>query len=319
MKMGRPGTILLTGGFGFIGAALARRLVGMGRNVAFVELGPADSGRLGGSRGKVEVREVDLRDHAGVMAAVREIAPDTIVHLAAYYSIDHRPEEVPALVGTNVQGLASLLEAARAAGTRLLINTSSCFVYEQTGKPLAEDGPMRPANLYALTKRAGEELCGHYSSEYGMAISTLRIFSPYGPGDHDRRLIPSVIKSCLAGEAPRVSSGRQMWDFIYIDDIVEAYVQAIGRLPDGHGTYNIGSGNAVAVRDIVSRIRQLMGPGPEPLWGAIPHRKSEIWSMTADITRARRDLGWEPKTQIMGEGLERTVRWFVEKYGGMPK
>jgi nucleoside-diphosphate-sugar epimerase len=288
----------------------------MGRDVAFLELAPGDSGRLGDARGDVTIREVDLRDHGGVMSAVKELDPGIIVHLAAYYSIDHRPEEIPAMVGTNVQGLASLLEAARTTGTRMFINTSSCFVYEQTGRPLVEDGPIRPANLYAMTKRAGEMLCGYYSTEYGMGISTLRIFSPYGPGDHDRRLIPSVIKSCLAGEAPRVSSGEQKWDFVYIEDIVEAYVRAIGHRPEGHEIFNIGSGTAVAIKDIVARIRQLMGPGPQPLWGAIPHRKSEIWSMTADITRARRRLGWEPRTRILDEGLDMTVRWFCEKYGG---
>jgi len=316
LKMGRSGRILLTGGFGFIGAALARRLVGEGRDVALLELGAADGGRLDDIRGRVTVKEVDLRDHAGVMSAVKELDPEIIVHLAAYYSIDHRPEEIPALVGTNVLGLASLLEAARACGPRIFINTSSCFVYEQTGKPLTEDGPVKPVNLYAATKRAGEELCGYYCSGYGMGISTLRIFSPYGPGDHERRLIPSVIKSCLAGEAPRVSSGTQKWDFIFIDDIVEAYIRAIGHQPEGHEILNIGSGCPVAVRDIVIRIRQLVGPGPDPLWGAMPHRSSEIWSMSADITRARRRLGWEPKTQILGDGLDRTVRWFREKYGG---
>jgi nucleoside-diphosphate-sugar epimerase len=314
--MSRSGNILLTGGFGFIGAALSRRLVGDGHDVAFLELGSGDLGRLGDARGKVTVKEVDLRDHAAVQNAVKEVAPDIIIHLAAYYAVEHRPDEVPAMVGTNVQGLANLLEAARATGPRLFINTSSCFVYEQTGRPLGEDGPVKPSNLYAMTKRFGEELCSFYSSENGLGISTFRIFSPYGPGDHDRRLIPSVIKSCLQGEAPRVSSGRQIWDFVYIDDIVDAYVRALEYSPRGHEILNIGSGKSVPVRDIVMRIRKLMGPGPEPLWGAIPHRKNEIWSMTADISRARQLLQWEPQTEILGKGLERTVRWFADKYGG---
>ena len=314
--MSRSGNILLTGGFGFIGAALSRRLVENGQNVTFLELGSGDLGRLGDARGKVTVKEVDLRDSAAVISAVKDVAPDIIIHLAAYYAVEHRPDEVPAMVGTNVQGLANLLEAARATGPRQLINTSSCFVYEQTGRPLAEDGPVRPGNLYAMTKRFGEELCSFFCSEYGLGISTFRIFSPYGPGDHDRRLIPSVIKSCLQGEAPRVSTGMQKWDFVFIDDIVDGYVRALDYAPRGHEMFNIGSGTAVSVRDIVMHIRELMGPGPEPLWGAIPHRNNEIWSMTADISRARQLLKWEPKTEILGEGLERTVRWFADKYGG---
>jgi UDP-glucose 4-epimerase len=317
--MSRSKRILLTGGFGFIGAALTRRLVMDGHSVALLELGSGDRGRLGTVAGDVAVKEVDLRDNEGVIAAVKELSPDIIAHLAAYYAIDHRPDEVPAMVGTNVQGLANLLEAAVAVKPYAFINTSSCFVYEQTGRPLTEDGPIRPSNLYAMTKRFGEELCTFYSSEYGLGVTTLRIFSPYGPGDHDRRLIPSVVRSCLDGEAPRVSTGKQLWDFIFIDDIVDAYVRAFDHEPCGHETFNIGSGKAVPVKDIVMRIRNLMGPGPQPLWGAIPHRKSEIWSMTADISRARQLLHWEPKTEILGEGLEKTVRWFADKYGGRGK
>jgi len=317
--MSRSKKILLTGGFGFIGAALTRRLVNDGHNVSLFELGSADPGRLGDARGKVAVNHVSLEDSAAVMAAVSKLAPDIIIHLAAYYAIDHRPDEVPAMVGTNVQGLANILEAAAAVKPQTFINTSSCFVYEQTGRPLAEDGPVRPSNLYAMTKRFGEELCDYYSAEHGMGIATFRIFSPYGPGDHDRRLIPSVIRSCLQDEAPRVSTGKQKWDFVFIDDIVEAYVRALDHAPRGHEIFNIGSGTAVSVHDIVMRIRTLMGPGPEPHWGAIPHRKSEIWSMTADITRARRLLHWEPGTEILGEGLEKTVRWFTDKYGGIAR
>ena len=314
--MSRSKRILLTGGFGFIGAALTRRLVNDGHSVAFLELQAADMGRLGDARGKLTMKEVDLKDHAAVMSAVKELAPHIIIHLAAYYAIDHRPDEVTALVGTNVQGLANILEAARAVKPEVFITTSSCFVYEQTGRPLAEDSPLKPTNLYAMTKRFGEELCTFYASEYGLGIVNFRLFSPYGPGDHDRRLIPSVIKSCLDGEAPRVSTGRQKWDFVFIDDIVDAYVRALDYAPRGQETFNIASGTAVSVHDIVTHIRKLMGPGPEPLWGAISHRKSEIWSMTADITRARQRLQWEPKTEMLGDGLERTVRWFADKYGG---
>jgi len=313
--MSRSRRVLLTGGFGFIGAAITRRLVKEGHTVLLLELGSGDLGRLDGVIDSVTVKDIDLRDNDSVMSIVKDFGPDIIVHLAAYYAVEHRPGELPPMVGTNVLGLANLLEAARAAGLQNIINTSSCFVYEQTGMPLAEHSSLRPVNLYAMTKRFGEELCTFFCENYGLNALTFRIFSPYGPADHERRLIPSVIKSYCEGTPPKVSTGKQKWDFIYIDDIVDAYVRALDHEPKGHEIFNIGSGKSVAVGDIVRKIKELLGSGSEPMWGAIPHRKNETWSLTADISAARSRLQWEPRTDIMGEGLEKTVNWFLKKYG----
>ncbi len=313
------GPILITGGFGFIGSALVRRLLGEGHRVELVELGSADGRRLQDQKNDIAVHGADIADTRAVEDIVRKTAPELIIHLATYYAVDHRPDELGPMVRTNVLGVSNLLEAARLANVRYFINTSSCFVYEQHGRPLREEGPFKPGNYYAATKRFSEELCDFYAENHGLNAATLRIFSPYGPADHQRRLIPSVIASYLAGKQPRATTGRQAWDFVYIDDIVEAYLKAIAHRPTGHEVFNIGSGKAVAVRDIILRIKEILGSDLEPLWGSVPHRKNEIWSMTADISKAGSVLGWEPATDLIAGGLERTVRWFAGQQGGMAR
>jgi len=100
---------------------------------------------------------------------------------------------------------------------------------------------------------------------------------------------------------------------------VDAFALAVTYSPKGHEAFNVASGKAVAVRDIVLHIRKLMGSKLEPLWGAVPHRKSEVWKLTADISKAKAKLGWKPKTDIFKDGLEKTVDWFVRRFGGDAK
>jgi nucleoside-diphosphate-sugar epimerase len=304
--------ILITGATGFIGSHLTRKLTHEGFEVGIMKRENSDVWRIKDLLDKITTYDVDLRDTHGVSKAISHFKPDVIFHLATYYAVEHKPQEIPLMVDTNVLGIINLLEASKDSIVKLFVNTSSCFVYKESKNKLKENDDLNPLNLYALTKIQAEQACSFHAEKCRLETVTFRFFPPYGPADHERRLIPYVIKSLLKGERPKLTTGWQRWDFIYVDDIVDAYFKllSVPDIPQKHEIFNIGTGNAVSVREVVSRIKEIIGTELEPDWGAIPHRKNEVWFTCADTSKAETVLRWQPKTQILGEGAELTVKWY---------
>lgn len=310
--MGNLNRVLITGATGFIGSHLTQRLIREGFGTGIIKREKSDIWRIKDLLDKVVTYDTDLRDTHGVFKVVSHFKPDVIFHLATYYAIDHKPQEVPLMVDTNVLGTVNLLEASRESMVKLFVNTSSCFVYKESKNRLRENEDLSPLNLYALTKLQAEQNCTFYAEKYELKTVTFRLFPPYGPADHERRLIPYVIKSLFNGEKPKMTTGKQRWDFIYVDDIVDAYFKLlfVSNLPQKHEIFNIGTGNAAGVREVVSRIKEIIGIELEPDWGVIPHRKNEVWFTCADISKTKSFLGWEPEIQILKGGLELTLEWY---------
>ena len=304
--------VLITGAAGFIGSQLTQRLIREGFEVGIIKRVNSDTWRIKDLSDKIVAYDVDLRDTQEVSKAVSHFRPDVIFHLATYYAVEHKPQEIPLMIDTNVLGAVNLLEASKDAMVKLFVNTSSCFVYRESENKLREEYDLSPLNLYALTKLQAEQACSFYAEKYGLKAITFRLFPPYGPADHERRLIPYVIKSLLEGERLKLTTGKQRWDFVYVDDIVDAYFKllSVSDLPQKHEIFNIGTGNAVSIREVVSRIKEITDVALEPDWGAIPHRKNEVWFTCADISKTENFLGWQPKIQMLEEGLELTVKWY---------
>lgn len=305
--------VLITGATGFIGSNLTQRLIREGLEVGIIKREDSNVWRIRDFLDKIVAYDVDLRDTYGVSKAVSHFRPNVIFHLAAYYAVEHQPREISHIVGTNLLGTVNLLEASKESKVKLFVNTSSCFVYRESNSKLRENDELNPLNLYALTKIQTEQFCSFYAEKYGLKAITFRIFPPYGPADHERRLIPYVIKSLLDGKKPRMTTGKQRWDFVYVDDIVDAYFKllSVSELPQKHEIFNIGTGTAVSIQEIVSRIKEVICIELDPEWGAIPHRKNEVWFTCADISKIENSLGWKPKIQLR-EGLERTIKWYRE-------
>lgn len=304
--------VLVSGATGFIGSHLTRKLVKEGFNVAIIHRRNSNMWRIKDLIDKVISYDINLQDTDAVIKAVADFKPEIIFHLAAYYAVEHRPEEISPMIETNVLGTTNLSEAAIAAEVKLFVNTSTCFIYEQNAEKRKEDTNLKPLNLYALTKIKAEQACTFYSEKYGLKAITFRLFPPYGPSDHERRLIPYVIRSLLEGNRLELTSGKQKWDFVYVLDIVDAYFKllSIPVFPKKHEIFNIGTGNAVSVREVVSRIKEIIGTRLKLEWGTISDRKNEVWFTCADINKVKTFLKWEPKVQALNEGLELTVEWY---------
>lgn len=304
--------ILISGAAGFIGSHVVRRLVRDGATVGILKRTSSDVRRIRDILESVAAFDLDLGDGEAVRQAVRTFAPDAILHLAMQYAVDHTPADIPKLVGTNVLGAINLLDAAREGKGVLFVNTSTFFVYRQSPESVREEAARDPFNLYSLTKVHAEEACDYFAGHDGMRVATLRLTAPYGPDDHARRLIPFLVKCFLWGELPEMTSGEQRWDYVFVEDVVEAYVALLGSsLPAGrHEVFNVGSGEVVSAREISDHLKRILNSTAEPRWGTRPQRLHEVMYRAVDISKARTMLGWEPRVRIFDEGLAKTAEWF---------
>jgi len=307
--------ILVTGANGFIGRHLVRRLKAEGYSIGAL-VRPASDSQKTDRIEAVSYFHGDIRNYDEIKMAFSTFEPDTIIHLATYYAVMHRADEIGVMIDTNVKGTTNLLEAAKESGAvKLFINTSSTQVYEQKKQRLKEDDEIKPQSLYAVTKLYAEDACSYYADAFHLPCVTLRLFPPYGPGDHERRLIPYVIGSLLKNIPPNLTTGKQEWDFVYIDDIVNAYLAVLKSYPfkDEHTIINIGTGEAVSIRSFVEKIRENIESDIELLWGSVAHRSNEVWYNSADIKKAQTVLHWSPETG-MDDGIKKTVAWFKDYF-----
>ncbi len=305
--------VFITGSAGFIGSHLTRRLVENGFTVGIGIREQTNCSRIIDLIDQVEMYHVDIRDSTAVEGVISDFDPDIVLHLVTYYAVEHKPAEIGVMVDTNVKCTVNLLEAVKEVKVPYFVNTSTCAVYRDSGSLLAEEDPLDPQNLYALTKLQAEEACTFYAENYDINAVTLRLFPPYGPADHERRLIPYVIRTLMGGESPDLTTGRQRWDFVYVEDIVDAYLAAIASFPYSHPheIFNIGTGKPSSIRDVVETIKRTLGSDVALRWGSVPHRKNEVWFNSADIRKSHDILGWLPKTTI-DEGIPSTVAWFED-------
>lgn len=309
--------IFITGTTGFIGSHLTKALLAGGYEIGALLRTGSDTSRLAGSLDAISVFKGDVQDSDAVYRSIGDFSPDAILHLVTYYAVEHASVDIGLMVDTNVKGTVNLLQAAKEHGVKLFVNTSTCAVYEQKDRPLTENDPVCPQNLYAVTKLQAEEACQFYALNYGVDGLTLRLFPPYGPGDHERRLIPYVIASALQNTSPALTTGRQKWDFVYVDDIVNAYLAVLNAYPlkSPYDVVNIGTGQPVSIRDIVLMIMEMTHGTCELAWGAVPHRKNEVWFNSADISKAKKILAWEPATSIH-DGMHQTIASITGKKKG---
>jgi UDP-glucose 4-epimerase len=297
--------ILVTGGAGFIGSAVVRRLAGTPARV----LDDLSSGfRRNIDGADAEFVGGDVCDPDVLAVALRGV--DTVLHLAAVPSVSRSVSDPLTTWRVNVDGTFRLLEACRAAAVKRFVFTSSSSVYGDTPTlPKHEDMPVRPLSPYAASKAAGEALVRAYGASFGLSACALRPFNVYGPRQDPKSeyaaAIPRFIAAALRGEAAVVyGDGRQTRDFTYVEDAAEAFVKAARS--QASGVYNVAAGGRISVLDLVGRIRGLCG-GPPPRFE--PRRPGDVLHSQADVSAAERDLGHRAAVSLE-EGLKRTVEWF---------
>src|SRR5690606_8576881 len=179
---------------------------------------------------------------------------------------------------------------------------------------ISETAIPAPTSLYGASKVAVQVLAAQLCADAGIDFAWLRLFSTYGPHDNPSWLIPSTIEQLLDGRRPRTTEGRQLWDYLFIDDVAAA-IRAVAESRQAVGVFNLGSGKPIAVRNIIEQIRDIAAPGIDLVFGEMPYKPNQIWHMEADVDRLIRLSNFVPRVEL-SEGLARTIDWHKSKRGG---
>jgi UDP-glucose 4-epimerase len=311
---------VVTGGAGFIGSALVDRLVHDGHDVVVVD--DLSTGRLENladtfNSGRVQFAEVDLASD-GLAPVVASARPEVVYHLGAQIDVRRSVAE-PALDATvNVVGTIQVARAALDAGCkRLVFASSGGTVYGEPDAaelPIDERYPPRVTNPYGVAKRSAEDYLASFAALDGLEPVSLRLANVYGPRQdpHGEAGVVAIFCNRLLEDQPVTvfGDGLQTRDYVFVDDVVEAFVAAGSRPGLGGERLNIGTGVASSVLDLYAALRAVTGFGPEPTFAA--PRPGELQAIALDSAEAGRKLGWRPRYDLAA-GLERTWAWAFQE------
>lgn len=301
--------VLITGTTGFVGSHLARRLLNEGAQVhAFVRRS-SNLWRIEDIKTRLTLHEVSLTDTDLLDKTIESIKPDYVFHLATYGGVGGQADNQQ-IIDTNYMGTINLLNACNKTGYKGFINTGSSSEYGIKNEPMREDMVPEPYNTYGATKAAATIYCQAQAREKGLPITTLRLFSPFGPYDEPNRLISYVIKSLLKNEETKLSSKSYVRDYIYIDDVIESYMAVI-REKSYEKVYNIGSNQQHTVEQVFDIIAKILDKDAKPVWGEFKPRINEPKIWVAHISKAKNELNWTPKYSFE-DGIKKTVSWMRE-------
>jgi len=312
--------ILITGGAGFIGSSLTEVLLSRGESVVVIDnfndfYDPRlkrDNVRPFETNPSFKLYECDIRDGAKVLEVFKAEAPDAVFHLAARAGVRPSIQQPVLYEEVNSGGTLNMLEAARHTGVKNFVFASSSSVYGINSKvPFSEEDPITcPISPYATTKRAGELMCFTYSHLYDIPVTCLRFFTVYGEKGRPDMAIAKFTRLIYEGKPIEVyGDGSATRDFTYIGDIVNGLLQSIYK-PSRYEIINLGGSNTVVLSRVITLIEENLGKKAVIKYG--DKMPGDVPTTYADVTKARRLLGFDPKVTI-DEGVRRYVAWFLER------
>jgi UDP-glucuronate 4-epimerase len=331
--------VLITGSAGFIGSALALRLLERGDEVVGIdnlndyydiELKKARLARTAGHSAYSDVR-IDLEDREGIAEIFRKHRPQRVVNLAAQAGVRYSLENPHAYVDTNLVGFTNILEGCRHNGVEHLVYASSSSVYgSNTRMPFSvHDNVDHPVSLYAASKKANELMAHTYSHLFRIPTTGLRFFTVYGPWGRPDMALFMFTRNILAGKPIDVFNyGNHRRDFTYIDDIVEGVVRVLDRVPEPnpdwssdepdsassnapYRLYNIGNNQPVELMHYIEVLEDCLGRKAEK--NMLPLQPGDVPATYADVADLVRDVGYKPDMSVE-QGIANFVAWYRDYY-----
>lgn len=301
--------VLLTGGSGFVGANLACRLLRDGHELHLLLRPGYRHWRLVGMAPDVTVHQVPLTNCRELDRLVGRLKPQWIFHLATYGAYSNQTDSEQ-MVSTNVLGTMNLVESCLTTGFEAFVNAGSSSEYGFKQQPPSERDCLEPNSAYAVTKAAATLYCQHVARRENARLLTLRLYSVYGPYEEPTRLIPTLIRKGLKNQLPPLVSPTIARDFIYIDDVIDAFVMAAQRRNQEPGAvYNVGTGRQLTIRNVVDIARRVLHITAKVRWASMPDRAWDTTVWVADNRQTRTCLEWAPRIDFE-TGLSKTVAWF---------
>jgi nucleoside-diphosphate-sugar epimerase len=257
----------------------------------------------------VVVHLVDLRDSDRLIRVVKSVSPEWVFHLAAHgaYSTQNNLKQI---LETNVIGTANLVHACLQTGFDVFVNTGASSEYGFKDHAPDEAEPLDPNSYYAVAKASATMLCGYIARSRGVRIPTLRLYSVYGPYEEPTRLMPTLILKGMGNALPPLVHPEIARDFVYVDDVVEAYILAATvQDQDPAGIYNVGTGIQTTIQEVVAVARRQLNITVEPEWASMKDRIWDTGTWLSDSRHIQQNLGWAPRYSFE-QGFAKMVEWF---------
>jgi len=300
--------VLVTGSTGFVGANLVRRLLSQGHEVHLL-VRPRDTRwRLQNIISEVVLHECVLQDAQRVTEVVTSIDPQWVFHLAAYGAYSSQ-RNVHDIVSTNYNGTINLVEACLQTGFESFVNAGSSSEYGYVDHAPVETELPQPNSHYAATKVGATLYCNYAAQAHRRHIVTLRLYSVFGAWEDPTRLLPTLLVRGMRGELPPLVSPTIARDYVYIDDVTDAFLAAAqSQFNAKESVFNVGTGIQTSLAELVEMVRRQLGVVAEPEWGSMPNRQwdTDVW--VSDPSAIARTLGWTA-TYSLAEGLVGFADW----------
>lgn len=300
--------ILITGGAGFIGANLARRLLAENAIVHLLIKKNTNIWRIKAIKKDIYIHHINLDEQQKLKNLIRKNQFEYIFHLASHGSNSYQTD-IQEMISTNIVGLSNLLLALNDTSYKAIINTGSSSEYGFKDHPMKESDILSPNSFYSSTKGSATLLSQTFAKIYDKPVVTLRPFSIYGPGEPKERFIPTAINAFLTDTPINLTPGLQRRDFVYINDFIDTYLIAAQKANGIKGEIiNVGTGVQHTNDDIVKILEKLFKKTVPIHKGNYPKRSWDSTTWVADTKKAKKLLGWEAKYSL-AKGLAQTIQW----------
>lgn len=299
--------VLITGASGFIGSHLTHKLADLQADITALSNKQTNQGKTSMTIG-------DITDTDFILELFKNNHFEYCFHLAGQALVDKGSTDPTPTFEINIKGTWNILEAARQNKVQGTIIASTSHVYGQNTLPFLEEYFPRPSRPYETSKACADMIAQTYAQYYSLPVAIARCVNIYGPGDQNDRIVPHTIKNLINNKPPEILNDMVTRDYIYIDDVINAYITLAENLPtleekNGNIIFNFGTGKHYTNKDIVEKIIKLFGNEHlEPIITKLS-RKQEIIKQYVSIEKAQKYFHWQP-TYNLEEGLKKTIDWY---------
>jgi len=307
--------ILVTGGAGFIGSDLVRKLAREGFTVSVVDklTYAGDIKRIANTLNLVKFYKEDITNSERIYEIFEKEKPEMVVHYAAETHVDRSILNPDIFVRTNVMGTLNLLKASLKCKVRRFIHISTDEVYGElplhSSEKFTEESPLKPNSPYSASKASADMLVRSFIETFGLPAIIVRASNNYGPWQYPEKLIPLAIAKLLSGEKiPVYGTGQNVRTWLYVEDFTEAILQIIDKGREGE-IYNVGSSEEKRNMEVIRSLLNILNKDEDYI-EFVPDRPGHDLKYAVDTTKIQKELGWKPKVNFE-EGLRRTVEWYI--------